>query len=357
MLTQSKLFCLIAPIPLISLITALASCSTQPTPSVSLEGAGASFPAPLYELWFDRYHQQNPQVEVSYEAVGSGAGIEQFLNQEVDFGSTDVPLTAEEIAQFPDERGKPIQVPLASSAIVLAYNLPGVEELRLSRETYCGIATGEITNWNDSAIAQDNLEVSLPNLPITFVHRSDNSGTTFNFTNHLDQVCPDWTAGVGQIVKWTIGNAAPGNVGVAATIQQTQGAIGYTGFAYAERTHLPMATLENKAGFFIEPLPNAAEDATENVETTDDLVTLSPDPESADAYSIIGLTYLLLYENYPDPSQKAALQDLIEWALMEDGRALADAAGYAPLSRPVAARVLDLVNTMQTVMSQTSFRD
>ncbi|MBD1998580.1 phosphate ABC transporter substrate-binding protein PstS [Leptolyngbya sp. FACHB-541] len=345
MLTQFKLFRLVSPIPLISLIAGLASCSTQTAPSVSLNGAGASFPTPLYELWFDRYHQQNPQVEVSYKSVGSGAGIEKFLNQEVDFSSTDVPLTAQQIAQFPDERGELIQVPIASSAIVLAYNLQDVEELRLSREAYCGIATGEITNWNDAAIARDNPEVSLPDLPITFVHRSDNSGTTFNFTNHLDQVCPDWTAGVGQTVDWTVGNAAPGNAGVAATIEQTQGAIGYTGFAYAERSHIPMATLENKAGFFIEPLPNAAEDATENIETTRDLVTLLPDPESADAYPIIGLTYLLLYENYPDPAQKEALQDLIEWALMEDGRMLADATGYAPLSRPLAAKVIDLVNT------------
>ncbi|NJN56154.1 MAG: phosphate ABC transporter substrate-binding protein PstS [Leptolyngbyaceae cyanobacterium SL_5_9] len=299
-------------------------------------------------MWFEQYTANTSNVEIYYEAVGSGSGIQQFLAQEVNFANTDVPLTDEEIAQFPSERCSVLQIPITGSAIVFAYNLEGINQLQLSREAYCGIVTGEITHWNDPILIANNPNVGLPNLPITFVHRSDNSGTTFIFTTHLAQACSNWTAKVGRTIDWVVGDAVPGNLGVTAKIKQTEGAIGYIGFAYAEQGFLPMASLKNKAGFFIKPSPNAAERAIDDFPKTDALVGSFPDPDEVDAYPIIGLTYLLLYENYPDQATKAALQDLVQWMLQEEGRAIADAMGYTPLSRELTDQVIARVDGLES---------
>ncbi|NET30839.1 MAG: phosphate ABC transporter substrate-binding protein PstS [Cyanothece sp. SIO1E1] len=336
---------LTAPVSLAALMTGMVgmvACTPQTSSTIALNGAGASLPAPLYELWFSRYEQQNSGIQIDYDSVGSGAGIEQFLAQEVNFAATDVPLTPTEMAQFPAERGDVMQVPVAGSAVVLAYNLDGVEALQLSREAYCGIAAGEITTWNDPAIAAHNPDVDLPNLPITFVHRQDSSGTTYIFTNHLSAACDDWSAGTGKVVDWETGVAAPSNGGVTATIQQTEGAIGYVGFAYAEKHFMPMATLENQAGYFVEPSPNSAELAITVSEATNDLMAMVPAPSGADAYPIVGLTYVLLYENYPDTAAAEVMYDFLQWALV-DGKPIADALGYAPLSQALVAQVTEML--------------
>ena len=216
------------------------------------------------------------------------------MAQQVDFAATDAPLTTAEIAQFPEERGNVIQVPVVGSAIVLAYNLNGVAELQLSREAYCGIAAGEIANWNDPAIAAYNPNISLPDLPITFVHRDDSSGSTYIFTNHLNAACDNWFAGADKEVDWETGIEALGNEGITAAVKQIARAIGYIGFAYAEQNFMPMATLENQVGYFIEPSPKSAERATAVLETTLDLTATAPDPTRANAYPIVGLTYVLM---------------------------------------------------------------
>ncbi|MEM9908254.1 MAG: phosphate ABC transporter substrate-binding protein PstS, partial [Cyanobacteria bacterium P01_D01_bin.44] len=308
-------------------------------------GAGASLPAPLYEQWISQYERQHPGIRIDYDAMGSGAGVEQFLAQTVDFAATDVPLTPAEMEQFPEERGDVVQVPMVGSAVVLAYNLDGVDSLQLSRDAYCGIAAGEITTWNDPAIAADNPDANLPNLPITFVHRADSSGTTYIFTNHLNAACDSWAAGAGKVVDWATEVAAPGNAGVTATVQQTAGAIGYVGFAHAEKQFMPMASLENQSGFFIEPSPNSAELATSTLEATNALTTTMPDPTRADAYPIVGLTYLLMYENYSDTTTATAVCDFVKWALA-DGRPMANALGYAPLSQNLVAQVAEILDLL-----------
>ena len=340
---------------LTALMSGMAACSTQSPPTVRLEGAGASLPAPLYDMWFFKYERQHPEVQIDYASIGSGAGIEQFLAQEVDFASTDAPLTSDEIKQLPQERGSVIQLPVAGSAIVLAYNLDGVDALKLSRQAYCGIATGEIATWNHPAIAANNPNVALPDQPITFVHREDSSGSTYIFTNHLNAACNNWMAGAGKEADWATGITGSGNEGVTAAIKQTEGAIGYIGFAYAERNFMPMASLENQAGYYIEPSPNAAELATTRLATTSDLTaTTSPDPARADAYPIVGLIYMLLYENYAANDQAQAMGDFIKWALA-DGKSIADTLGYAPLSPELAVLVterLDMLETSQLDMGQ-----
>jgi len=182
--------------------------------TISINGAGATAPEPLYQRWFAEYRNQNPNVQISYQGVGSGAGIKQFNAGTVDFGATDSPLKDDERKAYPSNRGTLIQVPSTGVFIVFAYNLDGVDELKLSREAFCGVVDGSIKSWNDPKIAKDNQGAKLPSQPITFVHRSDGSGTTAIFTSHLAKACPNWKAGSGKTVAWPTGTGAKGNPGV-----------------------------------------------------------------------------------------------------------------------------------------------
>ncbi|MEO1521165.1 MAG: phosphate ABC transporter substrate-binding protein PstS [Cyanobacteria bacterium J06633_2] len=346
-----KRLSVVAPLSL-TLLAGLSACRSASHSTVTLQGAGATLPAPLYTTWFDRYEAETIGVTISYDATGSGDGVEQFINQTVDFAATDAPLTDTERAQLSAERGNVLQIPTVGISVVMAYNLPGVEELALSRDAYCGIATGDITQWNDAAIAASNPDVSLPDLPITFVHRADSSGTTYIFTNHLNEACDQWTAGAAKRIDWVVGAETPGNLGMTAMIQQTEGAIGYVGFTHAEQAGLPMASLENKAGFFIEPSPNAAERATVVTSIPDDMVIDLPDPENVDAYPIIGLTYLLMYETYPSVETAQALNQLVRWS-MADGRAIANLLGYAPLSPELSEGVEAVMHQQQIEEAST----
>ena len=356
------------PISVLAITLGLASCNTQPPSSapqggassqtggtsaaqpgaggtVSLSGAGASFPDPLYQTWFSAYNKDNPNVQISYQSVGSGAGIKQFLAKTVDFGATDAPLKAEEISSYPSDRGKPIQVPMTGGPVVFSYNLQGVDNLKLSREAYCGIADGTIKSWNDPKITKDNSAANLPNSPISFVHRSDGSGTTSIFTNHLKAACPNWKAGAGKSIEWPVGTGAKGNEGVAAAVQQTQGAIGYNEYSYAKENKIQFATLQNKAGQFITPSPESATKAIEGVPVPENLVISVPDPQGADAYPIVGLTYLLLYGQYDDPAKADALKNMVKWALT-NGDQYAEQLGYIPLPDELQTKVLTTVDTV-----------
>jgi phosphate transport system substrate-binding protein len=328
------------------LTTGLFSCQSQtPGNQVSLIGAGASFPAPLYQTWFDVYNQQNPNVKIDYQSIGSGAGVNQYLRRTVDFGATDAPLTEEERQQFRAKYNtEPIQVPLTGGAVVFAYNLGGdVKNLRLSRQAYCGIVQGDIKTWDNPLIAKQNPNVKLSNTPIRFVHRSDGSGTTFLFTNHISEVCPNWKAGVGKSINWPVGIGAKGNEGITAQVQQTQGAIGYVEYVYAKQSNLNMATLENKAGQFVDPSPESAARALQGQTIPQNFALEIPDPPEQQAYPIVGLTWLLLYNQYDNPAQATTLKNFVDWALTQ-GDKYALQLGYVPISNELAQRVQSTVS-------------
>jgi phosphate transport system substrate-binding protein len=320
---------------------------------VRVSGAGASFPAPLYQRWFSEFNDENPGVQISYQSVGSGAGVQQYLAGTVDFGATDAPLTDEERQRFQEQYdAAPIQVPMTGGLVVFAYNLPEIDNLQLARDTYCGIVTGEITTWDAPEIAEDNPDATLPNEPITWVHRADGSGTTFLFTNHLQAACPSWNAGAAKTVEWPTGVGAKGNEGIAAQVQQTEGAIGYVEYAYANENGISMATIENQTGEFIEPTPEAAANVFEGADIPEDFALTIPDPEGTEAYPIAGLTWLLLYPEYENQDTAAALEEMVSWAL-QDGDNLATELGYVPLPEDVQARVLDTVNSQLAAIQQS----
>ena len=315
--------------------------------AASLNGAGATFPEPLYVRWFSEYNKVQPGVQISYQGVGSGAGVEQYLAGTVDFGATDSPLKAEEKAKFKAKYGAdPIQVPMTAGSVVFAYNLPAVKDLKLSREAYCGIATGKITKWNDPAIAAANAGAALPDQAISFVHRSDGSGTTAVFTTHLKAACPDWTAGANKTVEWPVGTGAKGNPGVTAQVQQADGSVGYVEYAYAKENGLPMAAIENKSGNIIAPSPEAGALTFEGAELPADFALQVADPTDAGAYPITSLTWLLLYPTYKDAAKKEALTSVINWALT-DGKKFSDELGYIPLPGGVNSKVTEAVTKIQ----------
>jgi phosphate transport system substrate-binding protein len=332
--------------------TASPTASGSPAPaggggSSSLSGAGASFPAPLYQRWFNDYNKANPGTQISYQSVGSGAGVEQFLAGTVDFGATDAPLKAEERAKFKTKyNAEPIQVPMTGGSVAFAYNIEGVKDLKLPRAAYCGIAAGKITKWNDPAIVKANAGAKLPDQTIQFVHRSDGSGTTYQFTTHLKAACPSvWTAGANKSVSWPTGTGAKGNEGVAAQIKQTPNSIGYVEYAYGKQTELAMAAIENKAGKLIAPSPEAGAEAFVGEKVPADLALTVADSANPKAYPISGLTWLLLYPQ-KDAAKQAALKSVIDWSLTT-GKATATELGYVPLDAELVTKVKAELNKVK----------
>jgi phosphate transport system substrate-binding protein len=344
--------------PVLALSLSLASCGgsqttstsegaqSTVTKSVSLTGAGASFPAPLYQRWFAEYNKQNPNVQVTYQSVGSGAGVEQFTQQTVDFGASDVAMKDEEIAKV--NRGV-VLLPMTAGSIVLAYNLPGVEGLKLSRQVYVDILLGKIKKWNDPAIAAINPDLQLPDRPISVVYRSDGSGTTGVFTQHLSAISPEWAekVGDGKTVEWPTGIGAKGNEGVTAQILQTEGSIGYIEYGYAKQQEIPVATLENKAGNYITPSSESASNSLAAVTLPENLRAFVTDPEGENSYPIVSYTWILAYQQYNDPDKLAAFKEVINWSLT-DGQAYAEELGYIPLPDNVVEKVEASLNTIQT---------
>ncbi len=318
--------------------------------TVAISGAGATFPAPLYQRWFSAYNKDiASNVQVSYQSVGSGAGLEQYINGTVDFGASDAPIEGNRLKSFQSKYNyEPIQVPMAGGFLAFAYNLPGVNDgqLRLSREVYCGIVQGNITNWNDPAIAKVNPNLKLPNLPILWSHRSDGSGTTFIFVNHINAACPKWPSGVGTSVKWPVGQGGQGNEGVSALIQQNKGAIGYVEYAYAKLNKLPAAEIENAAGNFIYPSAKAASTALENAEIPEDFGLTVPDPKGENAYPIVGLTWILVYRQYNDPQKWESLRKVMEWSLT-DGQSITTELDYVPMPGSIINRIRERLDQVK----------
>ncbi|MBN3879687.1 MULTISPECIES: phosphate ABC transporter substrate-binding protein PstS [unclassified Nostoc] len=307
--------------------------------TVKLSGAGATFPAPLYDTWFTDLNKKYPNLQVDYASVGSGSGVEQFIKGTVDFGASDVAMKDEEIQKVPADRGV-ILLPVTAGSIVLAYNLPDVPELKLPRAVYADILLGKIKSWDDAQIAKANPGAKLPKEAITVVYRSDGSGTTGVFTKHVSAISPEWKSkvGEGKSVNWPVGVGAKGNEGVTAQIQQTQGSIGYIEYGYAKQNNLKFAALENKAGKFIVDNDQSTAKTLEAVTLPENLRAFIADPEGADSYPIVSYTWLLVYKKYPNAAKAKAIEAAIEYALTE-GQKQAIPLGYVPLPSSVIAKV------------------
>jgi phosphate transport system substrate-binding protein len=321
--------------------TAASSGDSALAQRVTLTGAGASFPAPLYQNWAINLARKEPNLQVNYQSVGSGAGIEQFTSETVDFGASDVAMTDEQKAAI--ARGA-ILLPMTAGSIVLAYNLQGVETgLNLTRDAYVGILSGRITNWSDPAIADANPDIELPDQRITVVFRSDGSGTTGVLTKHLSDISQEWADSIGQgtNVEWPSGGnfvGNRGNEGVTAQIQNVNGSIGYIEYGFASNNNLPVAALENQAGNFVVPTDESAQATLDAVELPDNLRAFITDPEGADSYPIVTYTWMMMYEEQPDPVKAIALEKWVEFGLNE-GQEQAPALGYVRLPDSVRKKV------------------
>jgi phosphate transport system substrate-binding protein len=325
----------------------LASTSCDgPGDDLTVQGSGATFPAPLYKRWFLEYYRRHPEVRVNYQPIGSSAGVRQFTEGLVDFGASDAAMSDKEMDKVP---AGVLLLPMTAGSVALSYNLPGgPETLRLSRAALLGILLGRIDHWSDPILADCNPGVRLPDLAITFVRRSEGSGTTFAFTNHLSAISEQWKKGpgVGKSVVWPVGIGAKGNAGVAALIQQTPGALGYIESGYAELCHLPMAALENRAGRYVQPSVRSSLAALAEAKLPANLRVWITDPHAPDAYPIVTYTWILCYRQYADARLAATLKQVLKFCLTEGQQWSADL-GYVPLPEPVAAAVLRAVDTIQ----------
>lgn len=305
-----------------------------------LTGSGASFPFPIYSTWFKDFSKKTEGVTVDYQAKGSGAGIQDLINNTVDFAASDAAMTPEQIAKVANGV---VLLPMTAGEIVLAYNLPGQpKNLKLPRDVYADIFLGKITNWSDPRIAAANAGIKLPDLPVTVVRRSDSSGTTFVFTKHLAAISPEFKEKVGQgtTVNWPSSDkfvAAPKNDGVTATIKQTPGAIGYIEWGYAKLTKADVALLQNKAGNYVAPGGEGGPIALAGAKFPDDLIVWVDDPPEAKAYPIASFTWMLFYQKQ-DPQKAEYLRKLVNYGLT-DGQKIADSMGYIPLPKNVIEKV------------------
>src|ERR1044071_3174451 len=350
------------PLALLISVLLLAACSrSRPeaqaevsTNSITLTGAGATFPWVLYNRWLVVYHDNNPKVAVTYAAVGSGEGVRRFIGknitdqERVDFGASDAAMSDEEIITGDNNA---LMVPGTAGCVAAAYNLTGFQgDLKLSRRAYAGIFSGGIKKWNDPLIAQTNPGAKLPEMPISPVVRQDSSGTTFAFTKNLGAISEKWHEqfSAAMLVKWP-GNPirAKGNQGVAGAIAASDGRIGYVGYEFARKIGLDTAALENNEGKFIKPKPESCRAALTAAEVPENFRVFVPDPIGKDSYPIVTFSWILLHKKYKDAVTAKALQALFQWSL-RDGQRYASELGYIQLPTAVAEKAkvaLDSIGT------------
>lgn len=312
--------------------------------AIKLQGAGASFPAPLYLKWFKTYGAQHPNVQVDYQSVGSGSGVKSFLDKTVDFAASDRAMTPDEIAKV---NGGVQLVPMTAGAVVLAYNLPDVPNLKLSRDAYSGIFLGKVKKWNDPIITKDNPGAKLPDQPINVVVRADGSGTSYVFTKHLSAISPEFqkTVGVDQAPNWPVGTKSKGNEGVTASITTTPGAIGYVEYGYAKSQDLHTASLQNKAGNFVAATPDSAKAALASAQLPENMIVWVSDPEGNDSYPIVTFTWMCFYKQYTDKNKLDALKALAIYGLT-DGQKDSEALGYVPLPDSIASKGQEVIKAL-----------
>jgi phosphate transport system substrate-binding protein len=322
---------------------ALVAASTASAGGLLINGAGATFPFPMYSKWFSEYNRLHPDIKFNYQSIGSGGGIKQFTDGTVDFGASDAPMKDDQIAKAPDV----VHIPTVLGADVIAYNVPGVSGLRFSPATVASIFLGKITRWNDPAIAADNPGVKLPDQAIAVARRSDGSGTTFIFTDYLSKVSPEWKSkvGFGTSVNWPVGLGGKGNEGVTGIVKSTPGSIGYLELIYAIQQKLPMADIKNRSGTWVKPSLESVTAAAAGVQMPDDFRVSITDPDGKESYPVSGFTYLLVHRDAKDKAKGTAIINFLRWALT-DGQGLASALDYAPLPKPVQQKALKTVDTL-----------
>ena len=319
--------------------------TTVASAQMLINGAGATFPYPIYSKWFDAYAKVDPSVRFNYQSIGSGGGQKQILAETVDFGASDGPMSDDNLAKAPR---KLLHIPTVAGADVVSYNLPGGPKLKFDGTTLANIFLGKITKWNDPAIAAQNSDVSLPDQDIVVVHRSDGSGTTYIFTDYLSSVSAEWKAKVGKntSVSWPTGLGGKGNEGVAGQVKQVPGAIGYIELAYAVQNQLPYADVKNSSGSYITPSLESVTAALATATIPDDFRFSMVNPPGADAYPIAGTTWLLVYQQQKDPIKGKKLVAFLKWAYLE-GEKMATSLNYAPLPDNVVRRVLQRIDEIQ----------
>jgi len=305
----------------------------------TLNGAGATFPYPMYSKWFSEYHKAHPDVEINYQSIGSGGGIRQVLAGTVDFGASDGPMTDEQLGQA---KSKILHVPTVLGAVVPAYNIAGVSaEIKFTPQALAGIFLGKITSWNDAAIASANPGIKLPGDQIIVIHRSDGSGTTYIWTDYLSKVSSDWQSQVGKgtSVKWPVGLGGKGNEGVAGMVRQMQGSIGYIELIYAVQNKIPYGVVQNASGNFIKASLESVTAAAGSVKSmpADFRVSIT-NPPGKDAYPVSSFTWLLIPVRSQDPAKGKILADFLNW-MVADGQKMTVDLTYAPLPGNVAEKV------------------
>lgn len=323
-----------------------ASDSTSTANKNEILGAGATFPYPFYSKVFDVYNKEKG-VKVNYQSIGSGGGIKQLQNKTVDFGASDAPMSDEELSKSP---APIVHIPSCLGAVIITYNLPGSPSLKFTPEVLANIFLGKITKWNDPAIAAVNPGVKFPNLAISVIHRSDGSGTTYIFSDYLSKVNTDWNTkpGKGKSLDWPVGLGAKGNEGVSGLVKQTPGSIGYVELVYALQNKMPAASLQNKAGNFIEATLQSTT-AAAAIDLPSDMRVSLTNTDAANGYPICSFTYLLLYKNQnygnkTEASAKAAI-DLINYVI-HDGQKYAESLGYAPLPDPAVNKAEEILKSV-----------
>src|SRR5437868_8457902 len=314
---------------------------------IRLQGAGATFPNPLYQKWLSEYGKAHANIKIDYQSIGSGGGIKQIQARTVDFGASDSPMKDEDLKAAP---GEILHIPTVLGAVVITYNLNGVSQpLRFSPDVVADIFLGKIKKWNDARIKADNANATLPDLDITVVHRSDGSGTSAVFTDYLSKVSAEWKdkVGAGTSPNWPVGLGGKGNEGVTGQIKQTPNTIGYVELAYAAQNKLPVAPIKNRSGNFVEPsLEAVTAAASESVATTpEDLRVSITDASGGGAYPISSYTYILAYKDQKDAAKGKALVDFLWWGI-HDGEKYASALQYAPLPSEIVKRAEAKINSI-----------
>jgi phosphate transport system substrate-binding protein len=310
-----------------------------------INGAGATFPAPLYSKWFDEYAKVDPSIRFNYQPIGSGGGQKQMMAQTVDFGASDGPMSDENLAKAP---GKILHIPTVAGAVVVTYNIPGNPKLQLDGATVSDIFLGKVAKWNDNRIKALNPGIKLPGADIVVVHRSDGSGTSYIFTDYLSSVSPEWEKRVGRntSVKWPAGLGAKGNEGIAGQVKQLPGTIGYVELAYAHQNSLPFTDLKNSSGRFITASMDSVSAALASAKVPDDFRFSMVNPPGEKAYPIAGATWLLVYQQQKDAAKGKKLVEFLNWALTR-GEGMAAALDYAPLPETLREKALKEITTIK----------
>jgi phosphate transport system substrate-binding protein len=317
----------------------------------TLNGAGATFPYPIYSKWFNEYHKLHSDVQINYQSIGSGGGIRQVTESTVEFGASDMPMTDEQLKEAQAKlHTRVLNLPTVLGAVVPAYNIPGVTgEVKFTPEILAGIFLGKISNWNDAAIAKVNPDIKFPNQEIVVVHRSDGSGTTFIWTDYLSKVSPDWKSQVGAntSVKWPKGLGGKGNEGVAGSIRQLPGSIGYVELIYALQNKIAYGSVRNAAGVFLKATLEGVTAAAASVPNmpADFRVSITNAP-GKDSYPISSFTWLLIPAQGKDPAKGKILAEFLNW-MVTDGQQMTTSLSYAPLPQNVVAKEKDVIKQLK----------